>query len=126
VVAPQEVINEYGADILRLWVASTDYRNDIRISQGIIKNLSESYRRIRNTARYLLANLKGFDPERHSVSVEKMTEMDRWILQKLNGVIERANEAYDDYEFHVPTFAIHQFCVNELSSFHLDSSKDRI
>ncbi|HPK06501.1 MAG TPA: isoleucine--tRNA ligase, partial [Aminivibrio sp.] len=126
VVAPQEVINEYGADILRLWVASTDYRNDIRISQGIIKNLSESYRRIRNTARYLLANLKGFDPEHHAVPVEKMTEMDRWILQKLNGVIERANEAYDDYEFHVPTFAIHQFCVNELSSFYLDSSKDRM
>ncbi len=126
VVAPQEVINEYGADILRLWVASTDYRNDIRISQGIIKNLSESYRRIRNTARYLLANLKGFDPESHSVPVEKMTEMDRWILQKLNGVIDKANVAYDDYEFHVPTFAIHQFCVNELSSFYLDSSKDRM
>ncbi|MDK2958611.1 MAG: isoleucyl-tRNA synthetase [Synergistaceae bacterium] len=126
VVSPQEVINEYGADILRLWVASTDYRNDIRISKGIIKNLSESYRRIRNTARYLLANLKGFDPEQHSVPLEKMTEMDRWILQKLNGIIEKASLAYDDYEFHVPTFAIHQFCVNELSAFYLDSSKDRM
>ncbi len=126
VVGPQEIIDEYGADILRLWVASTDYRNDIRISKGIIKNLSESYRRIRNTARYLLSNLKGFDPEKHSVSPDEMTEMDRWILQKLNSVIKKASEAYDEYEFHVPTFAIHQFCVNELSAFYLDSSKDRM
>ena len=126
VVSPQEVIDQYGADILRLWVASTDYRNDIRISQGIIKNLSESYRRIRNTARYLLANLKDFVPGRDNVPFEKMVEMDRWILQKLNGVIEKSNAAYNDYEFHIPTFAIHQFCVNELSSFYLDSSKDRM
>jgi len=126
VVSPQEVIDQYGADILRLWVASTDYRNDIRISQGIIKNLSESYRRIRNTARYLLANLKDFVPGSDNVPFEKMVEMDRWILQKLNGVIEKSNAAYNDYEFHIPTFAIHQFCVNELSSFYLDSSKDRM
>ena len=126
VIAPQELIKEYGADILRLWVASTDYRNDIRISQGIVKNLSESYRRIRNTARYLLSNLKGFDPAVHSVPPEKMTEMDRWILVKLGALVAKAKEAYDDYEFHVPTFSIHQFCVNELSSFYLDSSKDRM
>ena len=125
-VSPQEVIDQYGADILRFWVASTDYRNDIRISPAIVKNLSESYRRIRNTARYLLANLKDFDPRSHSLSPEDMTEMDRWILQKLKGVIEKATEAFDEYEFHIPTFAIHQFCVNELSSFYLDSSKDRM
>ena len=126
VVSPQEVIDEYGADILRLWVASTDYRNDIRISQGIVKNLSESYRRIRNTARYLLANLNDFSPERDAVPFEKMLEMDKWILFRMNGVVAKANAAFDNYEFHIPTFAIHQFCVNELSSFYLDSSKDRM
>ncbi len=125
VVAPQEVIKEYGADILRLWVASTDYRNDVRISNTIIKNLSESYRRIRNTARYLLANLNDFAPA-DSVPFSEMLEMDRWILMKLNSIIEKANSAYDNYEFHIPTFAIHQFCVNELSSFYLDASKDRM
>ncbi len=125
VVAPQEVIKEYGADILRLWVASTDYRNDVRISNTIIKNLSESYRRIRNTARYLLANLNDFSPT-DSVSFDEMLEMDRWILMKLNSIIGKANNAYDNYEFHIPTFAIHQFCVNELSAFYLDASKDRM
>ena len=125
VVAPQEVIKEYGADILRLWVASTDYRNDVRISNTIIKNLSESYRRIRNTARYLLANLNDFAPA-DAVPFNEMVEMDRWILMKLNSIIEKANSAYDNYEFHIPTFAIHQFCVNELSSFYLDASKDRM
>ena len=125
VVSPQEVIDEYGADILRLWVASTDYRNDVRISGGIIKNLSESYRRIRNTARYLLANLNDFSPS-ESVPDGELLEMDRWILTRLNSIIEKANTAFDDYEFHVPTFTIHQFCVNELSAFYLDASKDRM
>ncbi|MEA4880338.1 MAG: isoleucine--tRNA ligase [Synergistaceae bacterium] len=125
-VSPQEVIDQYGADILRFWVASTDYRNDIRISPAIVKNLSESYRRIRNTARYLLANLKDFDPAVQSVPFGQMTEMDRWILLKLKKVIGKGTAAFDDYEFHIPTVAIHQFCVNELSSFYLDSSKDRM
>jgi isoleucyl-tRNA synthetase len=126
VVSPQEVIKEYGADILRLWVASTDYRNDVRISNGIIKNLSESYRRVRNTARYLLANLNEFSPSDDSVPFAEMLEVDRWILMKLNAIMEKANHAYENYEFHIPTFAIHQFCVNELSAFYLDSSKDRM
>lgn len=126
VVSSQEIIDKYGADILRLWVASTDYQNDVRISDGIIKNLGESYRRIRNTARYLLSNLKGFDPNTHSVSYDAMEDMDRWALRQLNDLIGKTNEAYEDYQFHIPTFAIHQFCVNELSAFYLDSSKDRM
>ncbi len=126
VIAPQEIIDKYGADILRLWVASTDYRNDIRISQTIIKNLTESYRRIRNTARFLLGNLNGFDPAISSVRSEDMPEMDRWILSRLQGIVEKATRGFDDYEFHIPTFAVHQFCVNELSSFYLDVSKDRL
>ncbi|QTX33724.1 isoleucine--tRNA ligase [Aminithiophilus ramosus] len=126
VVAPREVVDKYGADILRLWVASTDYRNDIRISETIIRNLTESYRRIRNTARYLLGNLYDFDPACDSLPLDEMEEMDRWILSKLQAVIEKATHGYDEYEFHVPTFAVHQFCVNELSAFYLDVSKDRL
>lgn len=126
VIRPQEVIDKYGADILRLWVASTDYRNDIRISDGIIKSLTESYRRIRNTARYLLGNLSDFNPHKDSVAYDELMEIDKWILSKLNEVIERATQGFEDYEFHVPTFVIHQFCVTELSSFFLDVSKDRL
>lgn len=126
VIAPQEIIDKYGADILRLWVASTDYRNDIRISQTIIKNLTESYRRIRNTARFLLGNLHGFDPARDVVAPGAMPEMDRWVLSGLQSIVEKATRGFDEYEFHIPTFAVHQFCVNELSSFYLDVSKDRL
>ncbi|MBN1332513.1 MAG: class I tRNA ligase family protein, partial [Synergistales bacterium] len=126
VIKPQEIIDKYGADILRLWVASTDYRNDVRISQGIINNLIESYRRIRNTIRFLLGNLNDFHPSDDSIEYKELTEMDKWILSRLEKVIEKTTKAYDEYEFHVPTFVIHQFCVNELSSFFLDASKDRL
>ncbi|MDR1731848.1 MAG: isoleucine--tRNA ligase [Synergistaceae bacterium] len=125
-VYPQEIVSEYGADILRLWVASTDYRNDVRISTNIMRSLSETYRRIRNTARFLLGNLHGFDPKKHSVPTDKLLPMDRWILSRLNRVIERAGEAFENYEYHLPTYAIHSFCVTELSSFYLDVSKDRL
>lgn len=125
-VVPQEIVGEYGADILRLWVASTDYRNDVRISMNIIKALSETYRRIRNTARFLLGNLHGFDPKKDSVPLEKMLPMDRWILSKLNRIIDKTGDAFENYEFHLPTYAIHSFCVTELSSFYLDVSKDRL
>lgn len=126
VVSSQEIVDKHGADILRLWVASTDYRNDIRISDTIIKNLGESYRRIRNTARYLLSNLKNFDPHAHTVPYRDMVDLDRWILRQLDDVVRRASDGYEDYEYHVPTFAIHQFCVNDLSAFYLDSNKDRM
>jgi len=126
VIFPQEVIDAYGADVLRLWVASTDYRNDVRISQKIIDNLVESYRRIRNTARFLLGNLNGFDPKKHMVPMEKLVVMDRWILSRLQQVIRKATEGFENYEFHIPTYVIHQFCVNEVSSLFLDVSKDRL
>ncbi|MCL2009633.1 MAG: isoleucine--tRNA ligase [Synergistaceae bacterium] len=126
VVYPQEVVDEYGADIMRLWVASTDYRNDVRISKTIMKALSETYRRIRNTARFLLGNLHDFDPQKHSVSRGEMQPMDRWMLGRLNRVIERAKNGFEDYEYHLPTYTIHSFCVNELSAFYLDVNKDRL
>ncbi len=125
-VAPEKITNQSGADILRLWVASTDYRNDVRISDGIIANLTEEYRRIRNTARYLLGNLNGFVPSRDAVPFEKLPDFDRWILSVLNGVVKKVTEGYEEYEFHTPMVAIHQFCVNELSSVYLDASKDRL
>ncbi|MDR2522676.1 MAG: isoleucine--tRNA ligase [Synergistaceae bacterium] len=125
-VPPQEIVNEYGADILRLWVASTDYRSDVRISAPIMRALAETYRRIRNTARFLLGNLHGFDPKEHSVPREKMLLMDRWVLSKLNRLAERAGEGFENYEYHLPTAMIHSFCVNELSAFYLDVSKDRL
>jgi isoleucyl-tRNA synthetase len=126
VVQPQEVIEKYGADILRLWVASTDYRNDIRISETILKNLVESYRRVRNTMRYMLGNLFDFDPHNDSLAPEDMEEIDLWILSKLQGIISKVTRGFEDFEFHVPTFTIHQFCVNELSAFYLDINKDRL
>jgi isoleucyl-tRNA synthetase len=125
-VFPQEVVDEYGADILRLWVASTDYRNDVRISKTIMQSLSETYRRVRNTARFLLGNLHGFDPKKHAVPREKMLPMDRWVLSRLAGVTARTGEGFEDYEYHLPTTTIHSFCVTELSAFYLDVSKDRL
>jgi isoleucyl-tRNA synthetase len=125
-VSPQEVIEKFGADILRLWVASTDYRNDIRISQSIIDNLVEMYRRVRNTYRYLLSNVYDFNPSVDSVRPEEMDVMDRWILSRLQGVLSRVTEGFETYEFHIPTFVVYQFCVNELSAFYLDVSKDRL
>ena len=125
VVQPQEVIGKYGADILRLWVASTDYRNDIRISETILRNLVESYRRIRNTLRYILGNLSDFDPHKDSVPFEEMEEMDLWIYLT-SGRDKQGHQGFENFEFHVPTFTIHQLCVNELSAFYLDVNKDRL
>lgn len=124
VVAPQEIIDSYGADILRLWVASTDYKNDIRISNTILKTLSEEYRRVRNTARFLLGNLNDFVPEKDMVDYADLSSFDKWILSKLNKLINRVTKGYESYEFHIPTVSIHQFCVNELGSLYLDVAKD--
>jgi len=126
VIAPQEIIGKYGADILRLWVASTDYRNDIRISESILKNLVESYRRIRNTARFLLGNLYDFEPLKDRVAYDKLEEMDKWILSRVQNLIKRVTKGFDEYAFHLPTYMIHHFCVNDLSAFYLDVSKDRL
>ena len=126
VIAPQEIIEKYGADILRLWVASTDYRNDVRISEQILSNLVESYRRIRNTARFILGNLKGFVPSSGMADYSDMFEIDKWILAKNQRLISRATKGYEDFEFHLPTYMIHHFCVNDLSAIYLDVCKDRL
>jgi isoleucyl-tRNA synthetase len=125
-VYPQEIVEKYGADILRLWVASTDYRGDISISPAIISNLSESYRRIRNTARFLLANLNGFDPKRDIIPHPDLPEVDQYILLKLANIVRRGTEDFDGYEFHLPMSKVHQFCDNELSSFYIDISKEKL
>ncbi|PIE63452.1 MAG: isoleucine--tRNA ligase [Desulfobacter postgatei] len=125
VVAPDKVIKQYGADVLRLWAASADYRGDVSISNNIIKQLSDAYRRIRNTCRFLLGNFTGFDPSQVR-PVENMGELDRFILHRLHYVVKRCRAAYDTYEFHVIYHTLHNFCVVDLSSFYLDIIKDRV
>jgi len=125
VVAPDKVINQYGADVLRLWAASADYRGDVSISDNIIKQLSDAYRRIRNTCRFLLGNFTGFEPSQVR-PIENMAELDRFILHRLHYVVKRCRAAYDAYEFHVICHTLHNFCVVDLSSFYLDIIKDRV
>lgn len=125
-IDPQEVIDQYGADVLRLWVASSDYHADIRISPDILKQLSEAYRKIRNTARYILGNLNGFNPDTDMVQLNELMPIDKWALAKLNNLIDKVKEAYDKYEFHIVYHAIHNFCVVDMSNFYLDVLKDRL
>ncbi len=124
-VDPADLIRDFGADIVRLWAASADYRADVRCSKEIFKQLSQTYLKFRNTARYCLGNLAGFDAD-NLVSPQEMLELDRWAVTKLNGLIETAFKAYDNYEFHILTHAINDFCVVELSNFYLDILKDRL
>ncbi len=126
VIAPQKIIDQYGAEILRLWVASENYREDIRISQEILKRLTEAYRKIRNTFRYILGNLDDFDWERDGVPVEEMQEIDRFILMRLKLLNEKIQKAFDNYEFHVFYHSFYNFCVVDLSAFYLDILKDRL
>lgn len=126
VIAPEEIIRQYGAEILRLWVSAEDYRDDIRISPDILKRLSEAYRRIRNTCRFLLGNLGDFDPVREAVPNHEMDELDRFALLQLQDLIKRIRSAYDRYEFHRVYHALHNYCVVDLSSFYLDILKDRL
>ena len=126
VVAPQEVIDKYGAEVLRLWVSAADYRDDIRISQEILTHLAEAYRRIRNTSRYLLGNLSDFDPGKDRVADKDLLEIDRWALLKLQKLVQRVEKAYDDFEFHVVFHSLHNFCAVDMSSFYLDILKDRL
>ena len=124
-VDPQELIDEFGADVVRLWAGSADYHVDVRCSKEIFKQLSQNYLKFRNTARYCLGNLDGFDPE-NPVAPEEMLPLDRWAMTKLNELIDKAEAAYQDYEFHTVSHAINDFCVVELSSFYLDIIKDRL
>lgn len=125
-VDPLQVINDMGADILRLWVSSADYKNDVAASPRIMTQMVESYRKIRNTLRFMLGNLYDFDPEKNTVSYNELQEIDRWILVKLGRVIEKVLKAYDEYEFHVVYHTVHNFCTVELSAIYLDIVKDRL
>ena len=124
-VSPDEVIKDYGADMLRLWVASADYTQDMRISPEILKQLSQAYMKIRNTARYMLGNLAGFDPNA-PVAVADMMELDRWAVHQFNNLVGTCRVAYERYEFHAAYRAIYNFCVVEMSNFYLDIIKDRL
>ncbi len=125
-IDPQEVVDQYGADVLRLWVASSDYHVDIRISKDILKQLSEAYRKIRNTARYILGNISDFNPDTDSVELDELLPIDKWAINKLNELIKKVKNGYDTYEFHQVYHAIHNFCVVDMSNFYLDVLKDRL
>ena len=124
-VDPAEIFQKYGADLLRLWAGSADYHVDVRCSDNIFKQLSQNYLKFRNTARYCLGNLAGFDPQ-NLVSPQEMLPLDKWAITRLNQLMERCKAAYDEYEFHVVSHAINDFCVVDLSSFYLDIIKDRL
>jgi len=126
VIAPQKIIDQYGAEILRLWVASENYREDIRVSQEILKRLTEAYRKIRNTFRYLLGNLYDFDLASDSVPAEDLLEIDKYILYRFKLLNEKIMKAFDNYEFHVFYHSFYSFCVVDLSAFYLDILKDRL
>ena len=125
-ISPQEVIKQFGADVLRLWVASCDYQSDVNISFDILKQLSESYRKIRNTARYILGNLSDFDPDKDTVAFDDLLPIDKWAVATLNDLIEKVAQSYSRYEFHIVYHSIHNFCVVDMSNFYLDVLKDRL
>ena len=125
VVAPQKVVNSLGADVLRLWVAATDYRAEMGVSDEILKRMADSYRRMRNTARFLLANLNGFDPTQHLLPPEQMLALDRWAVDRTRRLQAEILEAYDQYQFHLIYQKVHNFCSMDLGSLYLDILKDR-
>ncbi len=125
-IDPLDVCKQYGADILRLWVAFSDYKTDIRVSNDILKQTSENYRKIRNTARFLLGNVSDFNPDTDKVPHAALEEVDRWALLRLEELIGKVAAAYKDYDFHTMSHAIHQFCVVDMSNFYLDVTKDRM
>ena len=125
-MSPDEVTDKYGADILRTWVASSDYHADIRISQDILKQLSDAYRKIRNTARFILSNLGDFNPDTDSVSAEKLDGIDKWAMARMDEIIEKCKAAYDKFDFHIVYSTMRDFCTIDLSNFYLDILKDRL
>ncbi|MBL1143154.1 MAG: isoleucine--tRNA ligase [Proteobacteria bacterium] len=125
VVAPQKVMNMLGADALRLWVAATDYRSEMSVSDEILKRTADAYRRFRNTARYLLSNLDGFEPEKSTVAYDDMLELDKWAVEHTARLQKEIIAAYDKFEFHLIYQLLHQFCVIEMGGFYLDITKDR-
>ena len=125
-IVPKDIIEKYGADILRLWVSSVDYREDVRISENILQQMSDAYRRIRNTARFLMGNLNNFDYANDKVDYKDMFEIDKWAMHKLEELKEKTTEYYDKYEFYSLFQEITYFCSMEMSSFYLDIVKDRL
>ncbi len=123
-VAPSDIIDVHGADVMRLWVSSADYQADVRLSKDIVKQLAEVYRKIRNTFRFLLGNLDNFNPNTDKVAYKDLTELDRWALYRLEEVRQKVTNAYENYEFHILYHTIHNFCTVDLSSFYLDVLKD--
>jgi len=125
VVSPQKVIGTLGADVLRLWVAATDYSGELAVSDNILKHMAEAYRKMRNTARYLLANLYDFDPAKDALPAEKLLDLDRWLLARAAQLQAEVQKAYQEYQFHLIYQKVYSFCVVDLSSFYLDVVKDR-
>ena len=126
VIVPADVIKKYGADLVRLWVASADYRVDVRVSDPIFKQLSDAYRKIRNTVRILIADLNDFDPNTDLVAYDEMFEIDRWIISAMNDLTRTIHKAYNEFEFHVAYHAVCNFCTTELSKLYIDITKDRV
>jgi isoleucyl-tRNA synthetase len=125
-VAPHEIIKQYGAEILRLWVSAQNYQDDVRISPAILTQLVEAYRKIRNTCRFVLSNLHDFDPARHRVPYARLPELDRWALMRLEELKVRVRRAYDEFEFHAIYHALNNFCSVDMSAVYLDILKDRL
>jgi isoleucyl-tRNA synthetase len=126
VIAPKEIIDKYGVEILRLWVAASNYQDDVRISEKILKQLTEAYRRIRNTTRFILGNLRDFDPQNDAVAYSDMLEIDCYALHNLQELVKRVRGAYKNFEFHVAYHGIYNYCTLDLGAFYLDVLKDRL
>ncbi len=126
VIIPTDMIAKYGADLVRLWVASSDYRVDVRVSDPIFKQLSDTYRKIRNTVRILIADLNDFAPDTDALPFDSLEEIDRWIISAMNELTRTVKTAYDTFEFHVAYHAINNFCTTELSKLYIDITKDRV
>ncbi len=125
-ISPDDIVKKYGAELVRLWAASSDYHADVRCSENIFKQLSESYRKIRNTARIMMANLGDFDPDTDMVAFDDMLEIDQWIVAETNDLVKLCLDAYNEYEFHIVYHAINKFCTIELSKLYIDITKDRL
>ena len=125
-VEPSEIIRDYGADIIRLWVASSDYTVDVRAGKEIFRQLSEAYRKMRNTARFMLGNINDFDPAKDMVADDQLFEIDRWALEACNKLTANLRDAYDHYDFSRAYHALYNFCVIDMSNFYMDVIKDRL
>ncbi|RPI49602.1 MAG: isoleucine--tRNA ligase, partial [Deltaproteobacteria bacterium] len=126
VIPPADIIKKYGAEVLRLWVSAEDYQDDIKISNEILQRLTEAYRKIRNTIRYLLSNLSDFDPDKHSLDFDRLEALDRWALVRLGEINTNVKHAYKEFKFHGVFRQIQQFCIVDLSALYLDILKDRL